>query len=135
MENPEQEREHIVGMVEQSMTSEPNLMNCPECVHKHLRDVEHHLEDMTRVTAGDERKFYDKLIDRVREDRKHIFNIIVEREVTIRGGTTPEIEKETKKRFGCTTCELKKLANKKTKCTGSGCKLKKEQPSNPDDNY
>jgi len=52
--------------------SEPvGVMKCWECIEKHARDTEHHLEDVIRVsTSPEERLKYEEWIDRVREIRR-----------------------------------------------------------------
>lgn len=53
------------------MSEEPiGVMNCWECVEKHTRDLEHHLEDIVRVSEARERIKYEDWIDFVREIRK-----------------------------------------------------------------
>lgn len=48
------------------------LMFCLDCMFKHTRDLEHHLEDAVRVTKGSEREEFENMIDTVREIRKAI---------------------------------------------------------------
>ena len=81
------------------MAEEPvGLMFCLECMFKHARDLEHHLEDAVRVTKGVERDHYQELIDRVREIRKEIFEEM----------TTTKVLKEEKEAIGnpgaCSVC-------------------------------
>jgi len=53
--------------------SEPvGVMKCFECIEKHGRDMEHHLEDLVRVSKSpEERLRYEEWIDRVREIRRY----------------------------------------------------------------
>ena len=53
--------------------SEPvGLMFCLDCMFKHARDLEHHLEDAVRVTSEKEREEFENMIDTVRGVRKTI---------------------------------------------------------------
>jgi len=54
------------------MSAEPiGVMNCWECVEKHGRDLEHHLEDIIRVSRDPhERIQYESWIDQIREIRR-----------------------------------------------------------------
>jgi hypothetical protein len=60
------------------------MMHCYECVYKHLRDVEHHLEDTVRVTDGKEREVAEKMIDIVRALRKIVFDLYTHTSVDTR---------------------------------------------------
>jgi len=51
------------------MREEPTIMACWECIYKHLRDTEHHLEDMVRVRP-EIRETLENMIDTVRGMRK-----------------------------------------------------------------
>jgi len=53
--------------------SEPiGVMKCFECCEKHSRDLEHHLEDIIRVSPNpQERLMYEDWIDKVREIRRY----------------------------------------------------------------
>jgi len=55
------------------MAEEPiGIMMCWECVEKHSRDIEHHLEDIVRVTKEPSKRLqFEDWIDRVREIRKY----------------------------------------------------------------
>jgi hypothetical protein len=53
---------------------EPAVMFCLECMFKHLRDTEHHLEDAVRVTEGKEREEFETMIDGIRLMRKVVFD-------------------------------------------------------------
>jgi len=59
------------------MSAEPvGVMKCWECIEKHARDMEHHLEDLVRVTKGKgERLRYEQWIDFVREIRKYAHHL------------------------------------------------------------
>jgi len=52
--------------------SEPiGVMACFECIEKHGRDLEHHLEDLIRVTKEPrQRLYFEEWIDKIREIRK-----------------------------------------------------------------
>jgi hypothetical protein len=52
---------------------EPNVMFCLDCMYKHTRDLEHHMEDAVRVDK-EAREFWEEQIDRVREMRKYILD-------------------------------------------------------------
>ena len=75
---------------------EPTVMDCPECLYKHLgdaehdigegnfenayddlRDAEHHIEDLTKVTKGEEREKWMLMLDDIRAKRKEVFTFIV----------------------------------------------------------
>lgn len=56
----------------ESSTEPLGLMFCLDCMYKHSRDLEHHLEDAVRVTKGSEREDFENMIDTVREVRKVI---------------------------------------------------------------
>jgi len=53
--------------------SEPvGVMKCWECIEKHARDTEHHLEDAIRASNSDEERLkYERWIDEVREIRRY----------------------------------------------------------------
>jgi len=55
------------------MSEEPiGVMACFECVEKHSRDLEHHLEDIVRVTTDPrQRLYFEDWIDLIREIRKY----------------------------------------------------------------
>jgi len=46
-------------------------MKCWECVEKHARDIEHHLEDIVRVSSQEDRPLYEGWIDYIRDIRKY----------------------------------------------------------------
>lgn len=64
--------------------SEPiGVMKCWECVEKHARDIEHHLEDIIRETKGKgERLGYEEWIDKIREIRKYAHHMARDISVT-----------------------------------------------------
>ena len=62
----------------------PGMMHCWECVYKHLRDAEHHLEDTVRVTDGKERELAELMIDTIRAIRKIVFDIYTKESVDTR---------------------------------------------------
>lgn len=78
---------------------EPTVMFCRECMYKHLRDLEHHLEDAVRVTSGSERNYFEGMIDTLRNYRKEIFSQM------LRDGQHSKNLSELKKK--CTTCGCK----------------------------
>jgi len=48
------------------------VMKCFECIEKHARDTEHHLEDAIRASSSDEERLkYERWIDQVREIRRY----------------------------------------------------------------
>jgi len=53
--------------------SEPiGVMKCWECVEKHARDMEHHLEDIVRSMKGDKQRVkFEDWIDFVRDIRRY----------------------------------------------------------------
>jgi len=60
------------------------MMHCWECVYKHLRDAEHHLEDTVRVTDGKERELAELMIDTIRAIRKICFEVFNKESVDTR---------------------------------------------------
>lgn len=55
--------------------SEPvGMMFCLDCMYKHSRDLEHHLEDAVRVTKGSERMSFEDMIDTIRKMRSQILD-------------------------------------------------------------
>jgi len=53
------------------VSQEPiGVMKCWECVEKHARDMEHHLEDIVRESRGVMRMKYEEWIDQIREMRR-----------------------------------------------------------------
>jgi len=71
------------------MSAEPiGVMACFECIEKHGRDLEHHLEDLIRVSKDPrQRLYFEEWIDKIREIRKFAHQrakgIAVEPPVTI----------------------------------------------------
>ena len=52
---------------------EPSVMFCLDCMFKHSRDLEHHMEDAVRVDKK-ARLTWEEWIDKIRELRKYIQN-------------------------------------------------------------
>jgi len=48
-------------------------MFCLDCMYKHSRDLEHHMEDAVRVDKAN-RAFWEEQIDYIRKLRKHILS-------------------------------------------------------------
>lgn len=80
-----------------------NIMYCLDCMFKHTRDLEHHAEDAVRVTAGEDREYWEGQIDHLRELRKFILSKMQRTGATTcdhKSGSCSVKQKHT----GCKTC-------------------------------
>lgn len=68
-------------------------MFCLDCMLKHLRDFEHHLEDAVRVTKGETKAKFEAWLDDARMKRKEILQMI-------KKGSNP-MDIETSQGCGC----------------------------------
>ena len=73
------------------------VMFCLECMYKHSRDLEHHMEDAVRVSRGKQREFFENWIDEIRKLRKQVLGMMIR-------NATPSIASDEEPEESSTSC-------------------------------